>query len=182
MPRETVLVLAILFSMVGFWYFKSTPPKLEPVEIAVPLLSAATPAKKTTPNTQEIQRTQAEKELTALQLQFDQESQKLEAQKRALEQLRQRYQSALGTASYNSQIKTRDSEIQNLMEILGSYRQAEDDINRAAEVATRNQDSTARVAREQIESSIQILEQEIHNTQNELNYWRNYRNPCVIRD
>jgi chromosome segregation ATPase len=179
MPKNTLLlILAILISMVGFWYFKSSSSNSELTpelaELSTPRVLVPASKLKSVPDRKERQRVQAEQEVANLESQITQESQKLEAQKQILEQLRQRTQSVAGRGSYRSQINSRDLEIQNLIESLGSYRQAEEDLNRSATRALRDQDSGARVARDQLEANIQFLEQEILNTQNELHYWQNY--------
>ncbi|MGZ3748248.1 MAG: hypothetical protein ACXWRE_12815 [Pseudobdellovibrionaceae bacterium] len=102
------------------------------------------------------------------------ESQKLSQQKNRLEELKQSRQRALGMTSYTSQINDRDLEIQNLKESLGSYRQAEEDLNQSARRILDYQDNEARYARDQIDKNIQDLEQQIRDTQNELNFWQNY--------
>ncbi|HEY8272709.1 MAG TPA: hypothetical protein VIG33_17575 [Pseudobdellovibrionaceae bacterium] len=190
MSRNTLLlILTILFSMAVFWYFKSSQlesseitQKAMPVRFSEVVESGASripqvaPLERTPPlsDSKENQRVEREREIAHLQSQLAEESQKLEEQSKMLEQLRQSRQNAPVAASYRSSISSRDLEIQYLTETLGTYRQAEQDMNRSAALALRNQDHGAQVARDQLERDIQNLELGILNTQNELNYWLNY--------
>lgn len=161
--------------MLGFWYFGSdrTPASVVASQNG-PLEAVATPQLAPTPTRQELHRVQLKHEADALQAKLSEETTKLEARKKSLEQLYQKQQSLVGAGTYSSQIRSRELVIQDLIAELEEDRQAEENINNSAAVALRDQDSQAQVARDQVETGIQTLEQDIRDTQNELNYWQYY--------
>jgi chromosome segregation ATPase len=181
MPRANIwLILIVLISMLGVWYFGSSHPSAEDPSLQASTLPSAeeevTPAVpvKATPSRKQIRRTQLQSEIENLQAELARKSQELEIQKQTLIQLQHQQAGFSINAGYKSQMDTRDLAIQNLVEDLGNYRQAEDDINRSAALAMRNQDSEAALARTEVDANVQALEQDIRNTQNDLNYWKNY--------
>lgn len=177
MPRGNVwIVLIVIASMLGVWYFGTVhAPQPAHVEAAVvaPGPDEEIPARPTPSHTQ-IRRTQLKNERSNLQAELVKKTQEAEEYKQTLQRLQQQQAALIGTSSLSSQIQSRDLAIQNLMEDLGNYRQAEDDINQSAAMAMQNQDSQAALARAEVDANMQTLEQEIRNTQNELNYWKTY--------
>lgn len=177
MPRMNVwIILIVIASMLGVWYFGEVHEaslKQTQAAVNVPAPEEDTPTLPRTPPSQnQLRRTQLQNEVSNLQAELTKRAQELDEQKQALARLQQQQNALMGTSSFSSQIQTRDLAIQNLMEDIGNYRQAEDDINQSADMAMQNQDSQAALARAEVDANVQSLEQEIRNTQNELQYWR----------
>lgn len=186
MPRANVwIILMVIAAMLGVWYFGSVhDASLDRVQAAIPKLSEedtmVLPVK-VTPSRNQNRRTQLQNEVSNLQAELAKRALELDSKKKELERLKQQQAALGGTSNLSSQIQSRDLAIQNLMEDLGNYRQAEDDINQSAAVAVKNQDSQAALARAEVDASVQSLEQEMHNTQNELQYWRNVIGAEVVQ-
>lgn len=182
MPRSTVLViLAILLMMVGFWSFYSdTGPKHKPqvaADIVEPTPRLQVFTTPTPPSAEEIEaREQRQRQIANLQQQVTAEKARLDSQTQTLQTLKQRQENLGPDQShvYTSQINQRDNEIQNLLDSMSNYRDAEDQINREASEAMSNQDSAARLAREQIDTNIRLAEQQLKNLESELNYVQNF--------
>lgn len=178
MPRTNLwLVLIVIASMLGVWYFGSdrgqsrSEAAIPPVTIEGNDLPEVPPAP--SPRN-DVRRTQLQSELETLQKELSQKAQTLDEKKKALDRLQRQKASVAGGASYRSQIETRDLAIQSLVDDLGNYRQAEGDLNQSATLALKNQDSQAALARAEVDARIQDLEQGIRNTENDLNYWQKY--------
>jgi chromosome segregation ATPase len=178
MPRNTVLlILAVFLAMLLLWNFNSPSTADQASEINTEIKEPALPAvpKKLTPSIrQEADRQQKQQELAELQQRLTEERAKLQQQTQSVADLKQRQESLRGTAGYSTLVQSRDTEIQNLLDVLSNYRDSEDDVNRAAYEALQNQDSVARATREQLDLQIQQLEQNIRNTQSDLAYQQNF--------
>lgn len=168
--------------MLGVWYFGSVHQVVRsqasalaavvpPVEERAPATAVVPPAKPT-PARNEIRRTQLQKELENLQAELVRKSQALEAQKQTLDQLQRQQSQMPGASIYRSEMDSRDIAIQNLLDDLDRYHRAEDEINQSAALALKDQDSQTALARTQVDTNVQALEQDIRNTQNNLNYWK----------
>ncbi|WP_413287738.1 hypothetical protein [Bdellovibrio sp. HCB337] len=183
MPRSTVLViLAILLLMVGFWSFYSDTGIRSQPQTAADIVETeprppALRITRDTPSAEEQEaREQKQKELADKQAQLNAEKERLQSQAQSLQTLKQR-QGTTGertSRAYASQINQRDLEIQNLLDTISNYRDAEEQINQQASAALVNQDNAARLAREQVDTSIRLVEQEIQSLENELNYLTNF--------
>lgn len=175
MPRNRILtVMIILAAMTLIWAFSSESSKrLDPGNTtANPTVNREPAALVVRSEPEDITRTQQQEHLQNLQRQLSLEQQKLQAQGQTLVQMRQSQQSLEGSVSYSPQIYSRDLEIENVMDEMAEYRRAEEELNRVAEVTLNNQDNAARLAREQVDTQIQDLEQDIRRNQNELSYWQ----------
>lgn len=183
MPRTNIwIVVIVIASMLGVWYFGSVHQVVRsqasalaavvpPVEERAPATAVVPPAKPT-PARNEIRRTQLQKELENLQAELVRKSQALEAQKQTLDQLQRQQSQMPGASIYRSEMDSRDIAIQNLLDDLDRYHRAEDEINQSAALALKDQDSQTALARTQVDTNVQALEQDIRNTQNNLNYWK----------
>jgi chromosome segregation ATPase len=191
MPRTNIwLILIVISSMIGVWYFGSvhdtfqskasaalampSPPVIEessPVR-AVAAAVGGPAAAKETPSRNVIHRIELQTELENLQAELARKAQALEAQKQTLDQLQRQQSQMAGAATYRSQMDSRDLAIQNLLDDLDRYHRAEEQINQSAAVALKDQDSQAALARTEVDTNVQALEQEIRNTQNNLTYWK----------
>lgn len=180
MPRSTIaLVLIVLASMLGVWYFGSRDQRAPAGELAqaattpAEVVPSAAPELHPTPSREAVRKVALQNEIENLQAELNKKSQALDSQKRSLEQLQQQQRSYGGVPEMSSQIQSRDLAIQSLVEDMGHYRQAEDDINNSASAALQNQDSQARLARDEVDTNIANLQRDIRDTENDLNYWRN---------
>ena len=177
MPRTNLwLGLIVIASMLGVWYFGSGRGQSRSEAAIPPVASEANdlPAVPLSTPRKDARRGQLQSALETLQNELSQKAQAFDEKKRALDRLQRQKAALLGGASYSSQIETRDLAIQSLVDDLGNYRQAEEDINQSAALALKNQDSQAALARAEVDFRIQNLEQEVRNTENDLNYWQKY--------
>lgn len=181
MPRTNAwLVVIVVASMLGVWYFgdvyqgpeedqttavtspEATPPVAEELLLPPP------------PSPADSRQAQLQQEIVRLQVELTLKTQESEARKKALVELQQRQAALVSSSGLSSQIQAREVTIQRLLDDLVNFRQAENDLNQSATSAMKNQDSQATLAQAEIDANIQLLEQEIFKTQNELHYWRNY--------
>lgn len=178
MPRNTIfLILAVLFSMLLLWNFTSGPESEEAPVATGETTEADLPAVPTriTPSVlQQAARAQKQQDLAELQQRLNEELKKREARVQVLTELKRRQQETPNSSIYSSRINSYDTEIQNLLDILSNYRDAEEDLNHSASEALRNQDSAARLARDQLDLQIQKVEQNIRNIQIDLRYLQDF--------
>jgi len=178
MPRNTILlILAVLVAMLLLWNFTSPTTADTTSEASTEIREPSLPAvpKKLAPSIQEeALRSQKQEELAELQQRLNEERIKQEQQAQTVAELKRRQESLSNTVGYSTLVRGRDTEIQNLLDVLSDYRDSEDDINRAAAESLQNQDSVARATRDQLDLQIQQLEQNIRNIQSDLAYLQNF--------
>jgi len=181
MPRSNIwIILIVIASMLGVWYFGHVYQVSRPEQAAAVADVPEIPTAETPRTPADTRKVQAQQELLLLQAELTQKTRESDGLKQALTQLQQQQAALAGSSALNSQqslqrssqIQAHELALQNILDDLGSFRQAESEINQSAAVALRNQDSQAALARAEIDANIQNLEQEIYNTQNELQYWR----------
>lgn len=164
--------------MISLWSLFSEPDGSRTPQVDLDIVEAekAMPSPIEEQTAREQQKKEQQKELLELQQRLAAEKVKLESQNRSLQNLKARQSNVEEGArrAYTSQIDRRDSEIQNLLDTISLYRDAEERINREATEALSNQDNIARVQRERLDASIQQQEQTLQNLENELNYVANF--------
>ncbi|MEK2644913.1 hypothetical protein [Bdellovibrio sp. BCCA] len=181
MTRKNLFLIVIAFIVgVSVWIFfvnkslKTTQDVIVQEATRPQRRVASLPSPTMTPNN--AVKNQLQTEIQSLQQQITQERQKLVTQKMALDEAtarQQQQQSVQQTpAAISSQITERTSQVQNFMEELKNYEYAEQDINRRATEALREQSSAAQVARDQIDENIRTQENLIRQTREQIAYWQ----------
>lgn len=177
MTRKNLFLIVIAFIVgVSVWIFfvnkslKSTQEVILEQATRPPRRVASVPSP--TPAPDSAVKNQLLLEIQNLQQQIAQERQRLESQKQMLEELRVQQGVQPGTTAISSQISGYTSEVQSFLEELGNFQYAEQDINRRATEALREQSSAAQLARDQIDENIRIQEDLIRQTREEIVYWQ----------
>ncbi|WP_374079227.1 hypothetical protein [Bdellovibrio bacteriovorus] len=177
MTRKNLFLIVIAFIVgVSVWIFfvnkslKSTQEVILEQATQPSRRVASVPSPTPAPNT--AVKNQLQSEIQNLQQQINQERQRLDSQKQMLEELRVQQSVQPGTTAISSQISGYTSEVQSFLEELGNFQYAEQDINRRAAEALREQSSAAQLARDQIDENIRIQEDLIRQTREEIVYWQ----------
>jgi chromosome segregation ATPase len=113
-------------------------------------------------------RVQKQAELQSLQTQLSAQEQNLASEQSRLSSLQTQAAAPAAQANYMSQIRSTNVQIQNLSDSLRDLQRQEQEINRSASQAMQNQDSAARVAREQLDEQIRAQEGLVHETQDQM--------------
>lgn len=193
MTKDTLFYLLIaLIVGVSLWLFrvdksiKQTQEYIaEQEQEPVRRTPAATPTQvERIINTQKTQnRIKVQTEKTSLEQRLNEERQRLEAQKQALDNLRTQNQEPT-PSTFSTQIQEGSNELQNLYMELGNYDNAEREINRRADEIIRDQNSQAQVLRDRIDQDIRTQEDLIRQTQEQITFWQfngNYMTEQIAR-
>ncbi|QDK45483.1 hypothetical protein DOM22_10145 [Bdellovibrio sp. ZAP7] len=129
-----------------------------------------------------LRKTQLQKEIQDLSTQLYQENQKLDTQRKYLDDLRNKTNPDRVEVNYRNQISTANQEIQTLSDTLRGDQFNEAEIQREVQRISTETNTAARFYTEQMDKNIKDQEAIIRRTQEDLEYWMGNLNYMTLRD
>jgi hypothetical protein len=135
-----------------------------------------------TPVDNSLRKTQLQKEIQDLSTQLYQENQKLDTQRKYLDDIRNKNNPDRVEVNYRNQISTANQEIQSLTDTLRGDRFNEAEIQREVQRISTETNAAAKFYTEQMDKNIKDQEAIIRRTQEDLEYWTGNLNYMTLRD
>ncbi|WP_413293995.1 hypothetical protein ACLSU7_02570 [Bdellovibrio sp. HCB185ZH] len=129
-----------------------------------------------------LRKTQLQKEIQDLSTQLYQENQKLDTQRKYLDDIRNKTNPDRAEFNYRNQISTANQEIQSLTDTLRGDQFNEAEIQREVQRISTETNTAARFYTEQMDKNIKDQEAIIRRTQEDLEYWMGNLNYLTLRD
>lgn len=129
-----------------------------------------------------VRKTQLQKEIQDLSTQLYQENQKLDTQRKYLDDIRNRNNPDRVEINYRNQISTANQEIESLTDLLRGEQFSEAEVQREVQRITTETNTAVRFYTEQMDKNIKDQEDMIRRTQEDLEYWKANLNYLTLRD
>ncbi|QLY27183.1 hypothetical protein [Bdellovibrio sp. KM01] len=129
-----------------------------------------------------LRKAQLQKEIQDLSTQLYQENQKLDSQRKYLDDIRNKTNPDRVELNYRNQISTANQEIQSLTDLLRGDQFVEAEIQREVQRISTETSTAAKFYTDQMDKNIKDQEAIIRRTQEDLEYWTGNLNYMTLRD